>query len=150
MSVETHADILDRQFEDLGWVEKLIGELPEDDPLRQAASLRPVVNLYATRFGNVVSAQRNLGFNENDGFQGKLRIAVHAFEERLSQVKQPRLTILMLMMRRHEKDFILRGEERYGDQLPPGRWSSKPNLLRQAYLRRRRNPSDLPPKKWTG
>lgn len=66
---------------------------------------------------DVVAAQRNLGFNENEGFQGKLRIAVHAVEERLRQVKQPRLTILMLMMRRHEKDFILRGEEKYADQL---------------------------------
>ncbi|MDA9421001.1 hypothetical protein XH97_02325 [Bradyrhizobium sp. CCBAU 53380] len=42
---------------------------------------------------------------------------MHAVEERLSQVKQPRLTILMLMMRRHKKDFILRGEEKYGNQL---------------------------------
>ncbi|MCA1411693.1 HAMP domain-containing protein [Bradyrhizobium sp. NBAIM20] len=117
MSIKTHADLLDRQLDDLSRVEKLIGELPGDDPLRQAASLRPVINLYATRFGNVVAAQRNLGFNENEGFQGKLRIAVHAVEERLRQVKQPRLTILMLMMRRHEKDFILRGEEKYADQL---------------------------------
>ncbi|WP_081494654.1 methyl-accepting chemotaxis protein [Bradyrhizobium yuanmingense] len=117
MSIKTHADLLDRQLDDLSRVEKLIGELPGDDPLRQAASLRPVINLYATRFGNVVAAQGNLGFNENEGFQGKLRIAVHAVEERLRQVKQPRLTILMLMMRRHEKDFILRGEEKYADQL---------------------------------
>ncbi|MDI3567387.1 HAMP domain-containing protein [Bradyrhizobium sp. Arg816] len=117
MSVKTHADHLDRQLADLSRVEELVGELPDDDPLRQAASLRPVINLYATRFRNVVSAQRNLGFNEDDGFQGKLRAAVHAVEERLSRMQQPRLTNLMLTMRRHEKDFILRGEEKYGDQL---------------------------------
>ena len=140
MLVKTHADLLDRQLEDLGRVERLIGELPDDDPLRQAASVRPVINLYATRFGNVVAAQRNLGFNENEGFQGKLRIAVQAVEERLRQVKQPRLTILMLMMRRHEKDFILRGEEKYGDQLSAKAMEFETNLLRQAYPRRK-NPS---------
>ncbi|MDA9512148.1 hypothetical protein XI04_03560 [Bradyrhizobium sp. CCBAU 11430] len=140
MSVETHADLVDRQLEELGRVEKLIGELPEDDPLRQAASLRPVINLYATRFGNVVAAQRNLGFNENEGFQGKLRTAVHAVEERLSQVNQPRLMILMLMMRRHEKDFILRGEEKYGDQLSAREMEFEAELA-QATLPTGRNPS---------
>ncbi|MEY9104389.1 hypothetical protein ABH994_005539 [Bradyrhizobium yuanmingense] len=50
MSIKTHADLLDRQLDDLSRVEKLIGELPGDDPLRQAASLRPVIDLYTTRF----------------------------------------------------------------------------------------------------
>jgi methyl-accepting chemotaxis protein len=30
---------------------------------------------------------------------------------------QPRLAVVMLMMRRHEKDFMLRGDEKYGDEL---------------------------------
>lgn len=116
-SIKTHADRHERQLADLSRVESLVTTLPEESPLRQATSLRPVINLYATRFQNVVSAQRNLGFNEDDGFQGKLRKAVHAVELRLGEIKQPRLTILMLMMRSHEKDFILQGEEKYGDQL---------------------------------
>ncbi|WP_179880116.1 methyl-accepting chemotaxis protein [Bradyrhizobium ottawaense] len=116
-SIERHADHHERQLTDLSNVETLVTNLPDDNPLTQAASLRPIINLYATRFQNVVSVQRNLGFNEEDGFQGKLRDAVHAVEQRLDGLKQPRLTILMLMMRRHEKDFILRGEDKYGDQL---------------------------------
>lgn len=40
-------------------------DLRDDDPMKEATSLRSVINLYATRFQNVVSAQRNLGFNEN-------------------------------------------------------------------------------------
>ncbi|OPY95221.1 hypothetical protein A5906_09565 [Bradyrhizobium sacchari] len=117
VSVKKHADHHERQLADLSHVEALVATFPDDSPLRQATSLRPVINLYATRFQNVVSAQRNLGFNENDGFQGKLRKAVHDVEQRLGELKQPRLTILMLTMRRHEKDFILRGEDKYGDQL---------------------------------
>lgn len=50
-------------------------------------------------------------------FQGKLRKAVHTVEQRLAELNQPRLTILMLMMRRHEKDFMLRSEDKYGNQL---------------------------------
>ncbi|MFB6421505.1 hypothetical protein [Bradyrhizobium tunisiense] len=112
MSTKTQVDRHERQLADLSRLESLVTALPEESPLRQATSLRPVINLYATRFQNVVSAQRNLGFNEDDGFQDKLRKAVHAVEQRLGEMKQPRLTILMLMMRRHEKDYILRGEEK--------------------------------------
>ncbi|WP_234680535.1 hypothetical protein [Bradyrhizobium monzae] len=101
----------------MGRVEEFVADVPDNDPLKQATFLRPAINIYATRFQNVVSAQRNLGFNEDDGFQGQLRKAVHAVEQRLSELNQPRLTILMLMMRRLEKDFILRGDDKYGDQL---------------------------------
>ncbi|VIO69541.1 Methyl-accepting chemotaxis protein 4 [Bradyrhizobium ivorense] len=115
--IRNHADNYERQLADLGYVETFVTMLPDGDPLKQVTSLRSVIGLYATRFHNVVSAQRNLGFNENEGFQGKLRNAVHDVEQRLKELNQPRLTTLMLMMRRHEKDFILRGEDKYGDQL---------------------------------
>ena len=65
----------------------------------------------------MVSAQKLIGFNENDGLQGKLRAAVHSVESKLKTFDQPRLAVLMLMMRRHEKDFMLRGDEKYGDEL---------------------------------
>lgn len=90
---------------------------PEGDPIRQVASLRSGINLYSTRFQNIVGAQRILGLNPNDGLQGKLRSAVQQFETRVQQVDQPHLTVLLLTMRRLEKDFALSGEERFGDQL---------------------------------
>jgi len=76
-----------------------------------------VIASYNTRFSDVVSAQKVVGFNENDGLQGKLRAAVHSIESKLKTFDQPRLSILMLMMRRYEKDFMLRGDEKYGDEL---------------------------------
>ncbi|WP_271554915.1 methyl-accepting chemotaxis protein [Bradyrhizobium sp. CCBAU 45394] len=115
--IKSHGENYQRQLEDLSRVEAFVADLPGDGPLKLATSLRSVINLYATRFHNVVSAQRNLGFNEDDGFQGRLRKAAHAIEEQLTGLDQSRLTTLMLMMRRHEKDFILRGEDKYGDLL---------------------------------
>jgi methyl-accepting chemotaxis protein len=101
----------------LSAIEDIAGKLPEGDPLRQALTFRPVIASYTTRFSNVVSAQKVVGFNENDGLQGKLRTAVHSIESKLKTFDQPRLSVLMLMMRRHEKDFMLRGDEKYGDEL---------------------------------
>ncbi|WP_164935794.1 methyl-accepting chemotaxis protein [Bradyrhizobium nanningense] len=102
---------------DLGQIEARVDSFPEGDPLRDVQFLRAGINLYATRFNNIVSAQRVLGLAENDGLQGKLRQAVHQAEARLEQLNEPHLTVLMLMMRRHEKDFMLRHEEKYGDEL---------------------------------
>ncbi|MCK1735720.1 hypothetical protein IVA79_17640 [Bradyrhizobium sp. 138] len=89
-SIRNHAENHERQLADLTSVETFAAALPEDDPLKQTIALRPVINLYATRFQNVVAPQRNLGFNENDGFQGKLRKAVHSVEQRLTELNQPR------------------------------------------------------------
>ncbi|GLS64137.1 methyl-accepting chemotaxis protein [Methylobacterium oxalidis] len=106
-----------RVGERLRSVEAAVADSPADSPLKQAEAIRPSLNLYATRFQNVAAAQRTLGLTEKDGVQGALREAVHAAEKRLLAVHEPDLKVLMLMMRRHEKDFILRGDDRYVDEL---------------------------------
>jgi methyl-accepting chemotaxis protein len=115
--IASHTETVNTAVGYLGDIERLAETLPEKDPLRQASSFRAVINSYTTRFSNVVSAQKLIGFNENDGLQGKLRTAVHTVEGQLKKYDQPRLAVLMLMMRRHEKDFMLRGDEKYGDEL---------------------------------
>ena len=46
-----------------------------------------------------------------------MRKSVHAIETALKQFDEPRLAVIMLMMRRHEKDFMLRRTARYGDDM---------------------------------
>ncbi|KMO31103.1 methyl-accepting chemotaxis protein [Methylobacterium aquaticum] len=98
-------------------IERRVAPLPDDAPLKAAETLRASLNIYATRFQNVAAAQATLGFTETDGLQGRLRAAIHDVEARLARIDEPRLAVLMLMMRRHEKDFMLRGDEAYGDDL---------------------------------
>ncbi len=115
--IAEHNEIVAAAAGHLPEIERFVQELPDGDPMRQANSFRSGINNYTTRFSNVVSAQKLIGLNENDGLQGKLRAAVHSVETQLKKYDQPRLAVLMLMMRRHEKDFILRGDEKYGDEL---------------------------------
>lgn len=115
--IALHGQIVAAATDYLARIEPMAEALPDGDPLRQASAFRPGINMYTTRFSNVASAQRLIGFTENDGLQGKLRAAVHSVEEKLKKFDQPRLAVLMLMMRRHEKDFMLRGNEKYGDDL---------------------------------
>ncbi len=68
---------------------------------------------YAADFANLVSAEIKLGLNETLGLSGALRGAVHDIETRLKEIDDPRLTSWMLMMRRNEKDFMLRRDQKY-------------------------------------
>src|SRR6185312_3636805 len=68
---------------------------------------------YAVDFTNLVGAEIKLGLNETLGLSGALRSAVHDIETKLKEIDDPRLTSWMLMMRRNEKDFMLRRDPKY-------------------------------------
>ena len=72
---------------------------------------------YVKNFAGLAQAEVRLGLNEKLGLTGSLRGAVHDIEARLKEIDDPRLTSLMLTMRRHEKDFMLRRDEKYVGQL---------------------------------
>ncbi|WP_404421946.1 methyl-accepting chemotaxis protein [Thalassospira australica] len=72
---------------------------------------------YAAKFETVVDLQRNIGLNEESGLLGRLRGSVHNVEEALDQYNADKLTIIMLMMRRHEKDFLARLDPGYVERI---------------------------------
>jgi methyl-accepting chemotaxis protein len=116
-AVDRHASIIAHARGLVEAIGKLVAPLDPADSLQQANAFGAGINMYAIRFESVASGHKNLGFNENEGLQGKLRDAVHKAEARLGEIDEPRLTVLMLMMRRHEKDYMLRGDENYGTEL---------------------------------
>ena len=72
---------------------------------------------YKDAFAEVVNTSRVLGLDDKSGLQGSLRTSVHEVESRLAQADELRLANLMLMMRRHEKDFMLRLDPKYAQEL---------------------------------
>lgn len=115
-AIARHAEVINKALGYLADIEAALGAAATGEASRQAAALHSGMNLYATRFQNLVSARRNLGFNENEGLQGRLRDAAHQIEARLDPMGQQHLSNLLLLMRRHEKDFMLRGGDTYVDQ----------------------------------
>jgi methyl-accepting chemotaxis protein len=79
-------------------------------------SIRDGYDAYLTHFGNLVASRIKLGLNEKLGLEGTLRQSVHEIEQTLKQFSTPQLMVLMLMLRRHEKDFMLRRDARYGEE----------------------------------
>ncbi|WP_420406964.1 methyl-accepting chemotaxis protein [Hoeflea sp.] len=72
---------------------------------------------YVAGFSALAAKNRELGLDENSGLQGSLRSAVKEAEEVINTLGQPELSVKMLMMRRHEKDFIMRVDEKYVGRL---------------------------------
>ncbi|MGO1295843.1 MAG: methyl-accepting chemotaxis protein [Vibrio sp.] len=68
---------------------------------------------YQANFTAVVNASKELGLTPQTGLQGKLRGAVHDIEDELSALNQDALLVIMLQLRRHEKDFMLRKNPKY-------------------------------------
>ncbi|WP_446694435.1 methyl-accepting chemotaxis protein [Rhodopseudomonas telluris] len=81
----------------------------------EAGRLRSGFAEYQKYFDATVQTEIRLGLNEKLGLNGGLRAAVHDIETKLKDIDEPALTSAMLMMRRHEKDFMLRRDRSYVD-----------------------------------
>ena len=82
----------------------------------QVGLLRDVFDSYQTTFLGVAATIKEIGLDHESGLYGALRRAVHTAEGILEQRDQVRLTADMLMLRRREKDFMLRFDLKYVDK----------------------------------
>ncbi len=72
---------------------------------------------YSAIFKSMVVAKTTLGLTPKEGLEGALRNSVHEIEKQLNELKEPKFLVTMLMMRRHEKDFMLRHDPKYGEDI---------------------------------
>ncbi|KJC41480.1 chemotaxis protein [Bradyrhizobium sp. LTSP885] len=106
--------VIDRDFERLQAQMRAGGMT---DLLDRATRARDGFKAYVADFNATVAAETRLGLNETLGLTGSLRTAVHDVEAKVKQVDDPRLMSWMLMMRRNEKDFMLRRDPKYVAEL---------------------------------
>jgi methyl-accepting chemotaxis protein len=77
---------------------------------------RKIVSDYKQQFSNLVGLQKKIGLNPKEGFYGELRDAVHQIEDSVKSQQQYQLLAYTLMLRRREKDFMLRLDPSYVDK----------------------------------
>ncbi len=95
-----------------GYVDELYGlEVHEEDRARTLA-LKDAIDEYETTFLVTVDAIEERG-HMDEGLEGEFRAKAHEIEDAVEGEHLAQLMIDMLMMRRHEKDYLLRGEEKY-------------------------------------
>ncbi len=112
-----HREFADTVEQDIEEIRKQASAANRSDLTREIELIQSGFKGYAKSFAAVVDDKRRLGLDEDSGLEGALRASVHAIETKLNEFDDPRLLATMLMMRRHEKDFMLRRNVRYGDDM---------------------------------
>ncbi|MFD1625260.1 methyl-accepting chemotaxis protein [Azospirillum griseum] len=120
--------VLLRDANSLARVEALRTSVAADLSNLNSAELTATVQAYLATTGTIRDRVETLGITENHGLQKTLRGAVQTVEKRFDQIRSDsigtrlevvnQMLVLLLQMRRHEKDFMLRGDRtRYMGQI---------------------------------
>jgi methyl-accepting chemotaxis protein len=76
-------------------------------------ALTESLNAYNEIFSRLATVRETIGFSPKEGLYGSLRSAVHNIEDAASEYNDYEVLYQILMLRRHEKDFMLRHDEKY-------------------------------------
>lgn len=82
----------------------------------KASQVASILENYAKNFNQLVETQQKIGLHHKDGLYGSLRKAVHGVESIVKELGEHKLMSDMLMLRRNEKDFMLRSDLKYLDK----------------------------------
>jgi methyl-accepting chemotaxis protein len=102
---------------DIDVLREKIAAIGKPDLVRQIEVMRTSLKQYQAHFTAVVEQKSRLGLDEKSGLEVRLRSSIHDMETQINQLHESPLLIGMLTMRRHEKDFMLRRDRKYGDDM---------------------------------
>jgi methyl-accepting chemotaxis protein len=80
---------------------------------KELEDLSDYLSQYSTTFAQIVSLHQEIGLDHETGLMGEFRQSVHSAEDLLGKVSEATLIANMLHMRRNEKDYISRKNEKY-------------------------------------
>ena len=82
-------------------------------PSKNLEVMRELIGEYHVAFGKLVGLQNNIGLTPTSGIYGDLRKSVHEAESLVKKSQFDDLYRDMLLLRRYEKDFMLRRVDKY-------------------------------------
>jgi methyl-accepting chemotaxis protein len=98
---------------DLETLRTRIAAANETELVRSVELIETALKSYQGHFQAVVASKQALGLDEKSGLESRLRGSVRAIESAIEQQQQPSLLVGMLTMRRHEKDYMMRRDVKY-------------------------------------
>lgn len=85
----------------------------ENIQIEQIPQLLTLIEQYHAAFNEIVALKQTIGLSHKDGLYGNLRRSVQEAEKMLGNFQNDALLKDMLMLRRNEKDFMLRRDVSY-------------------------------------
>lgn len=96
---------------------KLVALAPADMDLTSLTNVQELFRRYHADFYGFAESIMTLGIDENSGLQGVMHNAADKLESRLKKLGRSNLTASALQMRRYEKDYLLRKNDKYLDKI---------------------------------
>jgi methyl-accepting chemotaxis protein len=109
--VDQHAKTIQELLATAENLKKLAKKGGYDESASAADAIVTDAKIYGDSFKKLAEAWTIKGLDENSGLQGQFRQAVHLLESETDKVSAAKVQILTL--RRHEKDYLLRGDDKY-------------------------------------
>lgn len=124
----TYSDTFQQDYARAGRQLKTVGQLLQGSGVDTSSLqvMESYIEKYAETFNQLVGIQQRIGLDSESGLYGDLRKAVHEVEQNLSD--NPEIKVAMLMLRRHEKDFMLRRDMKYVTRFNEGVQTFKSEL----------------------
>ena len=101
-------------------VDRLVADASTDEERKARGGMRDGFNAYLKSFDAIAETRRKIGLREDQGLMGAMREAVRNAEQAASASGNKEVTILVLQLRRNEKDFLLSKEDRYAKAVADG------------------------------
>lgn len=110
-----HQQLHQDSFQRIGEHSKALRAILTDYQLQTAAldTFEQQAGAYQQSFTALVQKRRHIGLHDKDGLTGAMRAAAHQIENSLADSQNPQQTILLLQLRRYEKDFRLNRDLKY-------------------------------------
>jgi len=93
--------------------QKIYNGLTDENHRNKIRLVMSLVDKYDTILQKVFDLHVQRGLTHDKGLEGQLGRAVHQVEKVVNEQQLKDLTMLILMCRRYEKDYLLRGNEEY-------------------------------------
>nr|CRH05504.1 Putative chemotaxis methyl-accepting receptor, signalling [Candidatus Magnetococcus massalia] len=90
--------------------------LSETEIIKLGQGVKDAISQYQTSYDQVVDSWSRKGLNEKSGLLGAFRNSAHTLEKILADYDSAEIWIDLLSMRRREKDYVVRGLDKYVDK----------------------------------
>nr|WP_320049760.1 methyl-accepting chemotaxis protein [uncultured Desulfuromonas sp.] len=114
--------ILSEMLEETARLKSLQKQLGENATVQKTGQIEKAIADYRQAFFNLVDKWVVMGLDEKSGDQGKFRDAAHVVEKTAEELDVPEIEVLYLTLRKNEKDYLLRGADKYvtaiGNDIP--------------------------------
>ena len=112
--MRTDMEYVDKVKESVAALKEQLGKFNNTEAIE---NIRQSINQYEQAFLLVSEKAVERGLDENSGAEGDLREKIHQVESIVNDVNNERLMVDMLQARRSEKDFFMRGDDKYLDKV---------------------------------